>query len=479
MLRVKRLVAEQALRLVLEKVGHLRLRIRMAGAAFAAVAGDEAAMLARFRVDAEIVDGQQAVVVAGLAAGRALHRLQSVELVGPQKMRGDEHVGAQRISRAHAFALLLAENRLAVTVAREQGGAVGSHVARDVGTHRIHARKLLEAAQHRVIQEGAALHDDLRAHLVRVADFDHLEEGVLHDRNRESGGDVAHRRAFLLSLLHAAVHEDRAAAAQVNRVLGAIGGFSEFGNLEVKAACEALDEAAATRRAGLVEHDVVDHAVAHAQAFHVLAANVQDELHAGNHLLGAAQMRHRFNLAGVDAQRLQQQALAVAGHGRVADVHERRAALALRQLRVHLLQRAFRATKHVAPVVRVEAPQQLAVFANERRLERGGTGVDAQEDVAGIARQVAALHALLVVTCAEFLVFGLVREKRIKALNIVALHVAEVLQTAKHVGKTLGRSLLRACDGAAGCHEQMRVLRQNDVLVIEAERVIEAGPQFG
>ena len=68
---------------------------------------------------------------------------------------------------------------------------------------------------------------------------------------------------------------------------------------------------------------MVDDAVLHAQALHVLAADVQDELHAGQHLLGAAQMGHRLNLAGVDPQGLKQQPLAVTGHGRVADLHER------------------------------------------------------------------------------------------------------------------------------------------------------------
>ena len=61
----------------------------------------------------------------------------------------------------------------------------------------------------------------------------------------------------------------------------------------------------------------------HAQALHVLAADVQDELHAGQHLLGAAQMGHGFVLSRVHAQGLKQQSLAVAGHRGVPDAHER------------------------------------------------------------------------------------------------------------------------------------------------------------
>ena len=101
---------------------------------------------------------------------------------------------------------------------------------------------------------------------------------------------------FLLRLLDARVHEHGAAASQINRVGGLDRGAGEVGDVEVQTRREALDEAAAARRARLVEHDMVDDAVFHAQALHVLAADVQDELDARQHLLGTAQMRDGLDL---------------------------------------------------------------------------------------------------------------------------------------------------------------------------------------
>ena len=149
--------------------------------------------------------------------------------------------------------------------------------------------------------------------------LDDLEQRVFDDGIGQAGGDVTHRRAFLLRLLHAGVHEHRAAASQVDRVLGADGLLGERAHVHVHGHREALDEAAATRRARLVQHDVLDDAVAHAQALHVLAADVQDELDAGQEGLGAAQVRHGLDLAGVGLERLDEQRLAVAGGGHVAN----------------------------------------------------------------------------------------------------------------------------------------------------------------
>ena len=66
-----------------------------------------------------------------------------------------------------------------VAVARQQGRAIGAHVARDVGTHGIHAGELLEGAQHGIVEERAALYDNFRSDFFGVANFNDLEQGVL------------------------------------------------------------------------------------------------------------------------------------------------------------------------------------------------------------------------------------------------------------------------------------------------------------
>ena len=185
---------------------------------------------------------------------------------------------------------------------------------------------------------------------MRIADLDDLEERVLDNGDCQACGDVANRGAFLLRLLNAAVHEYGAARAQVNRVLGTNGRLGERGNVQVQAACEALDERTATRGACLVQHDVIDDAVLDAQALHVLTADVEDELDAGEHLLSATQVRNGFDLAGVNAQRLEQQALTVTGNRRMTQGHERLARLVNRQLLIQLRHGTLGATENIALV---------------------------------------------------------------------------------------------------------------------------------
>ena len=473
------LVAEGALGLVLEQVRHGRLLGAGAQtlALLAAVAGDEAAVLARRRIDAEIVHCEQAGVRAALAAHGAMRRRERLDLLKGQKPT-QGHLRAQIRRQRH---VLGAPTRLLKAVAGQQCRAEGAHVAGDVGTDGVHFGELLEGAQHRIVQEGAALHDDLRAHIVRVANLDDLEQGVLDNGNRQTRGDVAYGGALLLGLFHAAVHEHGAAAAQIHRVLGGDGRGGELGHVQVQAAREGLDEAAAARGTGLVQHDVVDDAVLHAQALHVLAADVQDELHAGQHLLGAAQMGHRLNLAGVDPQGLQQKPLAVAGHRGVAYLHERliRFRVAGQRL-VQLGHGRLGAAQHVALVRGVGGPQKRPVLADERRLERGGAGVDAEEGHAPVVLKRRATHALGVVASVELRQLRLVGEQRRQAYHLRALHVAQALQARQHIEKLLGpRALCHTGDGAAGGHEQVRVLGHDDGLVGQFQGFVEALAQFG
>ena len=103
-----------------------------------------------------------------------------------------------------------------VVHARGQGGAVRTHEAGDVGAHDLAAGEQLEGAQHRVVEEGAALDDDALTQVRGLLELDDLVEGVAHDGVGQAGADVAHVRAFLLRLLHRRVHEHRAAGAQIH-----------------------------------------------------------------------------------------------------------------------------------------------------------------------------------------------------------------------------------------------------------------------
>ena len=286
------LAVKEQLVFLFEEVGGLSLLLFVAGALLAAVAGNEAPAAAK------VVDGKLAVVGATAAADMLLRHGEVRDVLGRKDGRGAVGAGA---------------------IAGEQGRTVGAHAAGDVGTHGVNASELLKRAQRGIGHKGAALDDHLAADLFGVAQLNDLEQGILDDGIGQAGRDVAHRGAFLLRLLDARVHKDRAATSQVDRGFGMDGGVGERAHVHVHRDGEALDKATATRRAGLVEHDVLDDAVLDAQALHVLAANVQNELDAGQERLGAAQVRDGLDLAGIGLEGLDEQRLTVARGGHVAD----------------------------------------------------------------------------------------------------------------------------------------------------------------
>ena len=417
----------------------------MAGALLAAVAGDKAPAAAK------VVDGKLAVVGATAAADMLLRHGKVRDVLGRKNGRGAVGAGA---------------------IAGEQGCTVGAHAAGDVRAHGMHAGKLLKRAQRGIGHKGAALDDHLTANLLGVAQLNDLEQGILDDGIGQAGRDVAHRGAFLLRLLDARVHKDCAAAAQVDGGLGMDGSIGKRAHVHVHRDGEALDKATATRRAGLVEHDVLDNAVLDAQALHVLAANVQNELDAGQERLGAAQVSDGLDLAGIGLEGLDEQRLAVARGGHVAD------GAAGGDVVVEIGHDDLGRAQDVAVVVAVPGVQQLTVLAHERGLHGGGAGVDADEHAAGVAFELALGNDFLVVAGLELGKVLIGGKERVQTLDLGTLRVTqgidgldELRERAELVG------LVR--HGGAARHKQVSVLGHNAVLLVQVEREVEAVAQLG
>ena len=214
------LAVKEQLVFLFEKVGGLSLLLFVAGALLAAVAGDKAPAAAK------VVNGELAVVGATAAADMLLRHGEVRNVLGRKDGRGAVGAGA---------------------IAGEQGRTVGAHAAGDVGTHGMNAGELLKRAQRGIGHKGAALDDHLAADLLGVAQLNDLEQGILDDGIGQAGRDVAHRGTFLLRLLDARVHKDRAAAAQIDRGLGMDGGIGKRAHVHVHRHGEALDKAAAAR----------------------------------------------------------------------------------------------------------------------------------------------------------------------------------------------------------------------------------------
>ena len=250
------------------------------------------------------------------------------------------------------------------------------------------------------------------------------------------------------------------------------GSVGERAHVHVHRHGEALDKAAAARRAGLVEHDVLDDAVLDAQALHVLAADVQNELDAGQERLGAAQVRDGLDLAGVGLESLDEQRLAVARGSHVAD------GAAGGDVVVEIGHDDLGRAQDVAVVVAVPGVQQLAVLAHERGLHGGGAGVDADEHASGVAVELALGNDFLVVAGLELgkvLVGG---KERIQTLDLGTLRVAQAvdgLDELRERAELVG--LVR--HGGAARHKQVSVLGHDTVLLVQIEREVEAVAQLG
>ena len=250
---------------VLDEVGNIVL-FRLSAALFTAVARDEVPALA----EADDVE----LTVRGTAS--ALHGARSI---GERRefVLGDEGGFARRS--------LLGVER----------AAESSHKSRNSGTYNVASELLLERAEHCVIEEGAALHDDVLAELVRRICSYYLINGVLDYGRGQSCGDVLDGRAVLLRLLYGAVHEDGAARAEVDGVLGEETELREFGDIVAERHCKGLYERAAARRARLVEHDAVNCAVSDFEALDVLTADIEDEIDLGHEIFRRRVVGDGFN----------------------------------------------------------------------------------------------------------------------------------------------------------------------------------------
>ena len=127
----------------------------------------------------------------------------------------------------------------------KQRCTVSTHQARDVGADDLDAHLLLEGAEHGLVVEGTALHDDLAAQLFGAGCADDLVQCILDDTDGQTGRDVLDGCAVLLGLLHRAVHEDGAAAAQVHRAVGKQAQRGELLDIIAQRLREGLQKAAA------------------------------------------------------------------------------------------------------------------------------------------------------------------------------------------------------------------------------------------
>ena len=309
------------------------------------------------------------------------------------------------------------------------------------------------------------------ADLAEVAELNDLEQGVLDDGVRKTGSNVADGCAFLLRLLDAGVHEDGTARAQVNRecCLGCSG--CKLADVHLHGVSKGRNKGAAACRASLVQHDVLNDAIFDLQTLHVLAANIKNEINVWDKCLSATQVSDGLNLARVCAESLNQDTLAITGGCNVANN------AVGRHLVVDGVHNLASGTQNVAVVIVVPGIKQLALLANNCSLHSGRTCVDANKHASVVVGQLAFGDYLLVVASLEVVKVLLGSKEWVQTSNLGALDVLEVVQCLHDLRKG-DWAVGLARQSSARCNKEVSVLWQDDVLVVQVKRDVEAAAQL-
>ena len=166
-----------------------------------------------------------------------------------------------------------------------------------------------------------------------------------------------------------------------------------------------LKEGTAAAGTGLIEEDVVDGAGADFEAFDVLPADVDDKIHLRQELFGGGEMGHRFHHAVIHAEGVADDVLAIAGDGAAFQSDFRIATVKVQQKLPHQGNR-------IAVVGLIDGGKETALSVDDRQLDGGGTGVDADIGRALIGVRIRRNHHIPVVAQAKGLIFLLVVEQR-------------------------------------------------------------------
>ena len=157
----------------------------------------------------------------------------------------------QRIGRAQRFHVLL----------RKHGRTQSAHKTRIRRTHDLFAQVLFERTQNGIVHERTALNHNRVAQVVKIRQANNFREHVFDDRTAKTRHDIGWRASPPLLGNNIRIHEHRAATSQLSRAFRRERRLSNVMRGNTQRRREILQEAAATRRTRLVDHDVRNNAV--------------------------------------------------------------------------------------------------------------------------------------------------------------------------------------------------------------------------
>ena len=441
-LRIQRRIVEQPLVFVFKQIRNVPGILFFAESAFAPVAADIPAS------SGKQVDGQTAAVRAALAVGHFGRVFQCVDLIDRQ------HGG-----------------RLACkTVPGDQSSAKGTHDTGNIRADGLTVRNTFKTAQHRIVIKGAALHHDMMAEFSGIGHFNDFVQGVFDDGVGKTGGDIGNGRAFFLRLLYLGIHENRAAGAQVDRVLGKQGFFGKILYGIVQGLCEVFNKGTAAGRAGFVQQDAFHSVVFDLDAFHVLAADIQDTVHIRIKESGGGIMGDRLHFSFIEEQCGLDQFFAVTGRTCVDDMGF------LRHVRVDFLNGADRSGQRISLIVGIERMQEGAVFTDKGCFGRRGAGIDPEIAVAAVGGQISCPYVVDFLPFQKTLIVLPGGEERLHAGNF-HFHFDPAAQAVFEF-RQIHHSFRIGVQSRTEGGEQMGIVRNQSMFVIQMQGTDETGAEF-
>ena len=212
-----------------------------------------------------------------------------------------------------------------------------------------------------------------------------------------------------MGLLDAAIHKHGAATAQIHRHIGKKADLSEFLRAIAENLRKGLQKAATAAGAGLVQKDIIDGSIMNLEAFHVLPADVEDEIHVRLQMLGGIKMGHGFHEAIIKAEGMTNQILAIT-RDRTGQK------LAMRIIFIKCSQIIAHSDHGIALIALVEGIQKLARGTHHGDFDGRAAGVNADKGLLGLfwSRN---CYGILLMTLLEFLVCGNIFKKRLHMLK--------------------------------------------------------------
>ena len=286
------LVGEQPVELILVEVRHIFRIFLATQTALAAVTGDKPSSAGEF------VDGEKTVVGTETAACHLRFIGQFFYILFGN---GSGH------------------EALGIVLAGDQGSTEGAHDTGDIRTDGFSAGHQFEGTEYGIVIEGSALHHDLMTQLFRVGQLAHLKQRIFDDGIGKSCGDVLYGSTLLLGLFYFGIHEDRTAGSQVDGSFRCQGDLGKIMHFKIQGTGEGLDEGAASRGTGLIQHDIVHDAVLDLDTFHILSADIQNGIDLGVKEGGSGVMCHGLNLAVIQIHGRLKQCFTVTGGAAACD----------------------------------------------------------------------------------------------------------------------------------------------------------------